>query len=154
VRIDVSSFREEPAREDDEPPVDEPSPVAESAPETDASAETSPGPFEATDETPAEPEDDGEPEAEFQDEPSMADTSPVEPPPEDDDSTSEAPGDAAVQLSDEDVDRIARRVIDLASDRIDQIVWEVVPDMAEVVVRQRIRELEAETDAGAPDPVQ
>jgi CheY-like chemotaxis protein len=53
-------------------------------------------------------------------------------------------------LSDEDVERIARRVMELCVDRIETIAWEVVPDMAEVVVRQRIRELEADTEASTP----
>jgi hypothetical protein len=47
-------------------------------------------------------------------------------------------------LSDEDVDRIARRLLELAGDRIEHIAWDVIPDMAEVVVRERMRELEAE----------
>jgi len=50
----------------------------------------------------------------------------------------------ASPLSDEDVDRIARRVLELAADRIEQVAWEVIPDVAEVAVRERIRELEAE----------
>ncbi len=50
----------------------------------------------------------------------------------------------ASPLSDEDVDRIARRVLELAVDRVEQVAWEVIPDVAEVAVRERIRELEAE----------
>ncbi len=57
-------------------------------------------------------------------------------------------------LSDEDVERIARRVAELAAERIEQIAWEVIPDMAEIVVRERVRELEAEIDGVRPDPVQ
>lgn len=53
-----------------------------------------------------------------------------------------APG----ELSDEDVERIARRVVELAADQIERIAWEVLPDMAELVVRRRIRELEAEVE--------
>jgi len=49
-------------------------------------------------------------------------------------------------LSDEDIDRIARRVLELASERLERIAWEVIPDMAEIVVRERIRELEAEAE--------
>ena len=50
-----------------------------------------------------------------------------------------------VQLSDEQVDRIARRVVELISeDLVRRIAWEVIPDMAETVVRERLRELEAE----------
>ncbi len=52
-----------------------------------------------------------------------------------------------VQLSDEQVDRIARRVVELLTDdQVRKIAWEVVPDMAEVVVRDRIRELETQVE--------
>ena len=85
----------------------------------------------------------------------MADTSPVDPPPEDSESEVEiTPSGEGFQLTEKDIDRIARRVVDLAADRLDQIAWEVVPDMAEIVVRQRIRELEAESETPPPDPVQ
>lgn len=48
-------------------------------------------------------------------------------------------------LSEEDVERITRRVIEHLSDKvIREIAWDVVPDMAEMVVRKRIEELEAE----------
>ncbi len=51
-----------------------------------------------------------------------------------------------VSLSEEDVERISRRVIDHLSEKIVRdIAWEVVPDVAEILVRQRLRELEAET---------
>jgi len=49
----------------------------------------------------------------------------------------------SIGLSDEDVDRIARRLLELASDRIENIAWDVIPDMAELVVRERVREIEA-----------
>jgi len=49
-------------------------------------------------------------------------------------------------LSDDDVDRIARRLLELAGDRIEHIAWDIIPDMAEVVVRERMRELEAEAE--------
>ena len=51
-----------------------------------------------------------------------------------------------VGLSDDDVDRIARRLLELACDRIEHIAWDVIPDMAEVVVRERMRELEADAE--------
>jgi CheY-like chemotaxis protein len=51
-----------------------------------------------------------------------------------------------MRLSDDDVDRIARRLLELAGDRIEHIAWDVIPDMAEVVVRERVRELEAESE--------
>ncbi len=53
---------------------------------------------------------------------------------------------AGIGLSDDDVDRIARRLLELASDRIENIAWDVIPDMAEVVVRERMRELEADAE--------
>ena len=56
-----------------------------------------------------------------------------------------APAPAApAGLSDEDVDRIARRLLELAHPTIEQIAWEVIPDVAEIMVRERIRQLEAE----------
>ena len=46
-------------------------------------------------------------------------------------------------LSDADVERIARRVAELIGERaVKDIAWEVLPDLAEVVIRERIRELE------------
>ncbi len=53
---------------------------------------------------------------------------------------------SGVGLSDDDVDRIARRLLELAADRIEHIAWDVIPDMAEVVVRERMREIEAEAE--------
>jgi len=50
-------------------------------------------------------------------------------------------------LSDADVERIARRVLELATPLLEQIAWEVLPDVAETLVRQRIAELEAAAEA-------
>ncbi|MGN6183979.1 MAG: response regulator [Thermoanaerobaculia bacterium] len=48
-------------------------------------------------------------------------------------------------LSDEQIDRIARRVVELMSDQVVRnIAWEVIPDLAEMVVKERIRQLESE----------
>jgi hypothetical protein len=52
-------------------------------------------------------------------------------------------------LSDADVDRIARRLLELAGDRIERIAWDVIPDMAEIVVRERVREIEDSTRSEA-----
>ena len=50
-------------------------------------------------------------------------------------------------LSDADVDRIARRVVELLSDSaIRDVAWEVVPDMAEIVVRDRLKDLERQVE--------
>ena len=85
-----------------------------------------------------------------------ADTAPVPSVPEDDadseqpvqaedEETAEPPTPAdGLTLSDEDVERIARKMIELSNDRVEQIAWEVIPDIAEVTVRERIRQLEAE----------
>lgn len=52
------------------------------------------------------------------------------------------------RLSDEDVDRIARRVVELMADRtIRDVAWEVIPDMAELVIRDRLRELEIQAES-------
>jgi CheY-like chemotaxis protein len=51
------------------------------------------------------------------------------------------------RLSDEDVDRIARRVVELLGDRtVRDVAWEVIPDLAEVIIRDRLRELEGQVD--------
>jgi CheY-like chemotaxis protein len=51
----------------------------------------------------------------------------------------------ASDLTDEQIDKIARRVVELISDQVVRnIAWEVIPDMAEMVVKERIRQLEAE----------
>ena len=47
-------------------------------------------------------------------------------------------------LSDDEIDRLASRVVERLSERIvREIAWEVIPDMAEIVIKQRIRELES-----------
>ena len=49
------------------------------------------------------------------------------------------------ELTDEQVDRIARRVVELMADQVVRnIAWEIIPDLAEIVVKERIRQLEAE----------
>ena len=51
------------------------------------------------------------------------------------------------QLSDADVERIAKRVVELMSDKaVRDIAWEVVPDLAELLIRDRLRELESQAD--------
>ncbi|HEY0511387.1 MAG TPA: response regulator [Thermoanaerobaculia bacterium] len=51
------------------------------------------------------------------------------------------------RLSDDDVDRIARRVVELLGDKtIRDVAWEVIPDLAEVIIRDRLRELEAQVE--------
>lgn len=48
-------------------------------------------------------------------------------------------------ISDEVIEKIARRVVQmLSADEVKKIAWEVIPDMAEMVVKERIRQLESE----------
>ncbi len=59
-------------------------------------------------------------------------------------SSSPASGNG-VDLTEAQVDRIARRVVQLISDQVVRnIAWEVIPDLAEMVVKERIRQLESE----------
>jgi hypothetical protein len=54
---------------------------------------------------------------------------------------------AGAALSDADVDRIARRMLELVGDKaVRDVAWEVVPDLAEVLLKSRIRELESSID--------
>ncbi len=48
-----------------------------------------------------------------------------------------------LELTPEQTDAIARRVLELARPLMEQIAWEVIPDMGEMLIRARIRELEA-----------
>jgi hypothetical protein len=57
-----------------------------------------------------------------------------------------APAEAPSELTEAQVERIARLVVKLMSDKvIRDIAWEVIPDVAEMLVKERIRQLEAET---------
>lgn len=52
-----------------------------------------------------------------------------------------------LELSEAAVERIARRVAELLGDRVlREVAWDVLPDLAEVVVRERLRELEAQVE--------
>ena len=64
-----------------------------------------------------------------------------------------AMGDAAAsapaerELSDAEVDRIAHRVAAILGERVVRDVsWEVIPDLAELIIKDRIRELEAQVE--------
>lgn len=78
-------------------------------------------------------------------EPEAVETPPPAPP------TAEPAGEdrpVASPLSDEDVDRVARRVVELLGEKpVRDVAWEVVPDLAEVVIRNRLRELEAQAES-------
>jgi hypothetical protein len=50
----------------------------------------------------------------------------------------------AGDMTDEQMDRLADRIVEKLSERvIREIAWEVIPDMAEIVIKQRIKELES-----------
>jgi CheY-like chemotaxis protein len=50
----------------------------------------------------------------------------------------------SIDMTDEQIERLATRVVEKLSDRIvREIAWEVIPDMAEIVIKQRIKELES-----------
>jgi hypothetical protein len=52
-------------------------------------------------------------------------------------------GGAGAPLSDADIDRIARRVLELGGERVvRRIAWDVVPELAERLVKERLEELE------------
>ena len=52
-----------------------------------------------------------------------------------------------MELTEEQIDQIARRVVELMTeDAVRGVAWEVVPDMAEVVVRERLHQLEKEAE--------
>lgn len=58
-----------------------------------------------------------------------------------------APVAPPTSLSDADVDRIARRLVALLGDKVvREIAWEVIPDVAELVIKDRIKQLEAELE--------
>ncbi len=51
---------------------------------------------------------------------------------------------AVAELTEEQIERIAARIVEKLSDRVvREIAWEVVPDVAEMAVRRRIKELES-----------
>jgi CheY-like chemotaxis protein len=60
-------------------------------------------------------------------------------------SSAESLSGNGMNLTDEQVDRIARRVVEMMSEAVVRnIAWEVIPDLAEMVVKERIRQLESE----------
>ena len=48
------------------------------------------------------------------------------------------------ELTEEQIERLATRLVEKLSDRVlREIAWEVIPDMAEIVIKKRIKELES-----------
>src|SRR5262249_756885 len=144
------------------PPPPPPAPIPEPEPETPSWAMSTPEPPPSAPSMWDEPpqysgETKAFPKMSFEDldkmssEPAKAPPPPPPPEPEPEPAT-EIDVAAAVRampegskLSDDEVDRIARRVVQLMSDTvIRNIAWEVIPDLAEMVVKERIKQLESE----------
>lgn len=61
--------------------------------------------------------------------------------------TAETGAPIEMRLSDQDVDRVARRVVEILSEKVvREVSWEVVPDLAEVIIKDRLRELENQVE--------
>jgi hypothetical protein len=73
----------------------------------------------------------------FHSEPVVADTNPLQ-----DRTPAAAPVPVeAGSLSQETIDAIARRVVEMMSEKvIQEIAWEVVPDLAELMIRRQLEE--------------
>jgi CheY-like chemotaxis protein len=143
---------EPPAGISDQPQVEDLPFAAESAPEPEQSAAAEPD-AEAPAETTPEPlwslADAGLEPAEAEAEPEEPAVPPAalapEAPPIEIAARGTGTGELSRELTEEQVDRIARRVVELISDQVVRnIAWEVIPDLAEMVVKERIRQLEAE----------
>ena len=85
--------------------------------------------------------------------PEREDTRPaeVEPPPEPARATDPTEATAAREMTDSEIERLAEKVaakiVEKLSDRIvREVAWEVVPETAELVVRERLKELESGVD--------
>jgi CheY-like chemotaxis protein len=84
-----------------------------------------------------------EPEPEMVAEPETAGAVMMEPEPA---VSASVPG-LAMEITDEAIERIARRVVELLSDRVvAEIVWQVVPDLAEKMIRRELEKLHASND--------
>ena len=53
----------------------------------------------------------------------------------------QVPADPKLALSPETIDAIARRAIELMSDKVlREIAWEVVPELAELLIKKKLEE--------------
>ncbi len=58
-----------------------------------------------------------------------------------------APPHTSGELSSEQVDRIARRVVELIGEGpLREVAWQIMPDLAEVIIKERLRELETQVE--------
>lgn len=49
-------------------------------------------------------------------------------------------------LSAADVDKVAQKMVELYTPQLERIAWEIIPDIAEMLVKRRIAELEQATE--------
>jgi len=118
-------------------PAEEPSPWSEPSA---SPFEAEPPPLEEQ-EAPFAPEMTAAPSAAFEEPEPLAD---IVNPQITDEVLAPAPAPTG-DLTDDQIDRIARRVVQLMSEQVVRnIAWEVIPDLAEMVVKERIRQLESE----------
>ncbi|HVS02745.1 MAG TPA: response regulator, partial [Thermoanaerobaculia bacterium] len=116
-----------------------------------AEAEEMPEPLPVAEAPPVRPQVEPPPSAEEAPEPPAAVEVPASPAPGGGAEAAATGGMAAATgagaLSDEDVERVARRVVELMGDRLlREVAWEVVPDLAELAIKERIRELERQLE--------
>ena len=53
---------------------------------------------------------------------------------------------SAAQLSPEMIDSIARRVVEMMSDKVvREVAWDVVPELAELLIKRQLEEKESQT---------
>ncbi|MEM7582668.1 MAG: response regulator [Acidobacteriota bacterium] len=63
------------------------------------------------------------------------------------DGSSAAAGNGSRSLDDDEIERIAKRVAEIMGEKaLREVAWEVVPDLAEVIIKERIRELESQVE--------
>lgn len=121
----------------EEPAFAEPAPV-EPASGLPAFEESAPEPPVA--EAEEEPAAEEVAAAEVEEEPAAAQAEAAAPP-------AAAADPSSALLSDEDIERIAEKVARRVGEKlVRDIAWDVIPDLAEVIIKQRIRELESQVE--------
>jgi hypothetical protein len=96
--------------------------------------------FEPEFEIAAEPETEAQPVAEFQEWAVVAEA-PKAAQPEVSATEDQTPSEGNLSLSPEMIDAVARRVVELMSDSVvREIAWEVVPELAELLIKKKLEE--------------
>ncbi|MCP4896013.1 MAG: response regulator [bacterium] len=152
--VDAFEPTDESAEDAFDEPVPEPEPTPSEAETYDFGSPEQPQAFDVPEPATLEPEPEPE-EPEPEPEPEPLPAIPTEPIPTttavEPEEAIQPEADTSASLSDEDIERISQRVLVLATDMLEKIAWEVIPDMAEIIVRERVRELEAEVETEETD---